>query len=183
MRGAWCSLFCAFYILSFLQTSEGVSQLFLNIYNFVNDAMCGADNPPQKTSLRYDSRSGPLEAASVEGKTIHYAYPYPPVSDFYRYEGTRRNGTICSFCPYHQYPEVFSPEFFLLGNIRVIPTPMYGPCFNGLPSKKISCVQNQALYPPEFAGEYYYPDQKGDLLVNNGEPFQSTNSLLTKAML
>jgi len=143
---------------------------FLNV-EFADNAMCGADMPALKKYLRYSSLSGPLvDPVRIENGELKPSYP-TAITDAYNYEGSRRNGSKCLFCPYHQYPDEFAPEWFLLGNIRFLPTPMYGPCFNGQKSAKINCVQNLLFFPPEFAGEYFYPDQRGNLAVSQGELF------------
>ena len=37
---------------------------------------------------------------------------------------------------------------------------MYGPCFDGQPSKPMTCMQHPALWPHDILGEYYYPPQR-----------------------
>ena len=73
-------------------------------------------------------------------------------------QGTRYNDSRCSFCPYSA--EAPRAEYFFPGGVRNRHTPMYGPCLDGLESIRMSCVQNLILYPPDFVGEYFYPEQR-----------------------
>ena len=52
------------------------------------------------------------------------------------------------------------PEYLAAGGISNRHTPMYGPCLDGQASTKMACVQNLILYPPDFVGEYFFPDQR-----------------------
>ena len=122
---------------------------YMNIYKFSNSNYCTNLQSFPINYQRYIPKFGPVKNVPIE-------------SAGYYYEGTRLNDTDCCFCPYHQYPEVFDPEWLSSGGFRRIPQPMYGPCFNGAPSEKINCIQDQSFFPPEFCGEYFFPDQKDD---------------------
>lgn len=151
------------FIFAFLVTiEESKGSLFMNIYKFDNNDYCTPQS--QKTILQeYIPRFGPLDPVTVDqvSKKLNAIYPATDKLEYY-YEATRLNNIDCTYCPYHYPPEVFDPEWYQSGGFRLIPTPMYGPCLNGRPAKKMNCVQDQFLFPPEFVGEYYFPDQKSD---------------------
>ena len=156
-----------------IQTSNGTTTFDLNKYAFSNNYYC---TPSSTTTILegYSSFSGwgqpqPVQVDSVNSQLI-VTYP-ASFNSGYRYEATRSNFTVCSFCPYHQPPEVFFPEYFMVGGVRSTYTPMYGPCLDGHASMKIACVQDLIMYPIEFAGEYFYPDQHADALFQASDPY------------
>ena len=153
-----CRILCLGLIL--LAESEG--GLFMGIYKFSDNTFCTPQ--AQKVILQqYIPRFGPLDPVVVDmvSRKLNATYPATDRVEYY-YEATRLNNVDCSYCPYHYAPEVFDPEWFQSGGFRLIPTPMYGPCLNGRAARKINCVQDQFLFPPEFVGEYFFPDQKSD---------------------
>ena len=138
-------------------------------YTDVPAGACSTSNAAWSTWNSYGPAYGPLKPVvyNASAATLTVTYPVivtnsgPGVG--WQTEAVRLNGTTCSFCPYSEYPEVVPPEYLNAGGLWNVPSPMYGMCFNGQPStaNTLSCVQDQLLYPPDFVGEYFYPDQVG----------------------
>lgn len=127
---------------------------------FVSSSYCTVDlAQSQKSFELFAPRWGPPPPVTVKGGELLVSYPMSRTLA-YGYEGARYNDSKCSFCPYSGSPEILLPEYLGAGGIRNQHTPMYGPCLNGAASTKMPCVQNLILYPPEFVGEYFFPDQR-----------------------
>jgi hypothetical protein len=113
----------------------------------------------------YRARRGPLAPVEISSQG-DLLIKYPPTDrGEYSLEGVLLNETTgaCSYCPYDEPPHsTLKAEYLPSSGIRTLHTPMYGPCFSGLPStlNRMSCVQNQALHPPDYCGEYFFPDQR-----------------------
>jgi hypothetical protein len=111
-----------------------------------------------KTLEYFTSRWGRPPPAAFDAATAQISISYPSISTAeYRYEGSRLLQGQCTECA---YSEEAQQEVFFDGGVRPGHTPMYGPCLDGERSLKMACVQNMLLQPLEFAGEYYYPDQR-----------------------
>jgi len=144
-------------------------------YTDVPAGACSLLNAQWTPWTKYGPAYGPLRPvlynASSAGGTLTLTYPVILTSSApgvaWQIEAVRLNGTVCSFCPYSEYPEQVPPEYLNAGGIRDVPSPMYGPCFNGQPStaNTMSCVQDQLLYPPDFVGEYFFPNQVIIILI------------------
>ena len=155
----------------------------LDMSKYILDATACDESSPGLTSIPYGTFGlyrGPLRAVQVDNATNELIITYPADNAggdlVYKLEGVRLNYSICSYCPYSAWPEAQYPEYIPSSGIRNVPAPMYGPCFDGQAStvNRMSCVQNLALYPPDFCGEYFYPDQTLDAWVrwqNAWNPF------------
>ena len=136
-----------------------VSVLHMDTY-IVNPTFCTVNVNAAAQPVQYFApRMGPPSPVRVDGGQLLASYPVPKTLNYF-FEGARYNLSQCSFCPYSGAPEVLLPEYFLAGGMRIEHTAMYGPCLDGWPSTKIPCVQNLVLYPPDFVGEYFFPDQR-----------------------
>ena len=124
---------------------------------FVPSNLCVTDIANVRTLQYFNARFGPLPPVTVNGGELLVSYPTTVHKD-YSYEGTRFNASRCSFCPYSA--EAPRPEYFFAGGVRNRHIPMYGPCLDGLESIRMPCVQNLVLYPPDFVGEYFFPEQR-----------------------
>lgn len=151
-----CNIFRFVYIFLMARTNAVLDP---NNY-IVNQNFCTVDLAQSQKQLElFAPRWGPPPPVVVHGEELWVSYPMSRTLA-YGYEGARYNETQCSFCPYSGSPEVLIPEYLGAGGVRNQHTPMYGPCLNGAASTKMPCVQNQILYPPDFVGEYYFPDQR-----------------------
>lgn len=154
--------FCVRYALLLLLPLTVRAALNLGMYELPD-----GDCIPASTSTKYRAfraRRGPLPPVKIasDGDLL---ISYPVTEDGqYDLEGVLINETTgkCSYCPYEASPQKVNAEFVPSSGIRTIPTPMYGPCLSGLPStlNRMVCVQHQALYPPDYCGEYFFPNQR-----------------------
>jgi len=145
-------------LLLMLLSPRGASSTLSMPQYLVSSALCTA--APQATQVTfYSPTRGAPPPVIVQGSQLLVSYP-APITQSYYYEATRYNESKCSFCPYSEYPETLYPEYLLSGGVRMLPTPMYGPCLDGMPSTRTACTQNLILYPPDFVGEYFFPEQK-----------------------
>lgn len=94
--------------------------------------------------------------------TLNQTYFLMDQQKEYRYTGTFRDqsdGERCKVCAYHDYFYTYT-ECSGIQGIRNCYTPMFGYCYDGYLSEKMSCVQNTYLEPIQFFGEFFYPEQK-----------------------
>ena len=151
------------HLLVLLINTATVTEATLNMDKYVvSSNLCTASSSSSSTLLRhYAPTRGPPQPVTVDNVSQQLIANYPAdITEQYFYEGTRYNASQCCFCPYSSAPEIIYPEYLMQGGIRLLPTPMYGPCLDGMPSLKMACIQNLILHPPEFVGEYFFPDQQ-----------------------
>ena len=102
----------------------------------------------------------------------------------YQYDGVRstiqqtQGGGICTYCKYDldpnpdQYWAAFDQPNSSYLQLTQPYNQMYGPCFNGLASTPMPCIQNEIFFPSAIVGYYYYPRQKrvtdGTMDTNTG---------------
>ena len=139
----------------------------LLLFALVGCALVGGENIPQefcsstsnlKTLKYYTSRFGTPSPATFDPVTDEIGVSYPiETSVEYQYEGSRYVDGNCTAC---RYSDEYVMEAYFDGGVRAVNAPMYGPCIDGERSIKVACVQNMLLYPIQFVGEYYYPDQR-----------------------
>lgn len=119
------------------------ASLVMNLYN-VPSSLCQNNDGIDSKATYFEPSRGPPSQVTVDTSNGNLVAHYPGyTTKSYGYEGTRYyNNTQCSFCPYSSSPpEVLKTEYLLSGGIRLLPTPMYGPCFDGASSTKMNCVQ------------------------------------------
>ena len=137
----------------------------LNVdYNALDPNTYCAYNQNNIAYRAYRARRGPLPPVRVEANgDLSISYPATDPST-YRLEGVLSDDITgaCHYCPYSEPPQVVLEEYVPSSGIRNLPNPMYGPCFDGQPSvlNRMGCVQNMALFPPDYCGEYFFPNQK-----------------------
>ena len=121
----------------------------------VNISMDFCTRPSAQRTLEYFApRYGAPPPATYDPATSKITVQYPGMTTAaYYYEGARYADGVCTECQYTE-PPVDN------GGVRAVNAPMYGPCLDGQRSIKVACVQNMMLYPIEFVGEYYYPEQR-----------------------
>jgi hypothetical protein len=152
-------------------------------YYYVQPGYCAAQNAKTVATFSHYFGQLPLPVVDDALGIINISYPYSKIraGDHlgYQVEGVlshENSAYSCSFCPYHQIPGLNIPENFQVGGFRYVHLPMYGPCFNGELSTRINCVQHQLLYPPEFVGEYFYPEQRN--ITDNTVQYLPVHSFL-----
>lgn len=81
--------------------------------------------------------------------------------------------TTCTYCPYHLDPVFNQTGQYDNSASWGEPRPMFGPCLDGQPSKRMVCLQHHALAPQKLLGSYYYPTQKALSLdvISFSDPF------------
>ena len=138
------------------------SLVLSQLYN-VPQTLCPLAGRTPTAVDAYGPWRGPLPPVTVNTAAGTLTAHYPPLMPLtYLTEGVLYNASLCGFCPYSESPPQDIPaEYLLPGGIRYLPMPMFGPCIDGQPSTHtlLSCIQNQILYPPDFVGEYFYPNQ------------------------
>ena len=116
----------------------------MSLYN-VDSSLCpaGEGGGSSFTASYFVPSRGPPSKVMVDINNGDLVAKYPGYTHIsYTHEGTRYNNSQCSFCPYSSSPpELLKTEYLLSGGIRLLPTPMYGPCFDGMASTKMNCVQ------------------------------------------
>lgn len=151
-----------FFLLVVSTAPCGVRALLNPQYYYnVSAGACIENNNPPTAYTQFGPWRGPPPPVTVDAASGSLNVSYPAyLSLSYGSEGVRSNLSQCSFCPYNEPPEAPAPpEYLMRGGVRYMPYAMYGPCFNGAASGSMGCVQNLALFPPDFCGEYFFPTQ------------------------
>ena len=110
-------------------------------------------------------RRAPLPPVRIDEATGDLLISYPATTQGrYSLEGVLHDSVSgnCSYCPYDESPQGLPAEYVPSSGLRNPPVAMWGPCFDGKPStqNQMACVQNLALFPPDYCGEYFFPTQK-----------------------
>lgn len=144
--------------LALLRAAHAV--LNMDNYYFDDLSYCTYNLAHTQNLQYFGPRWGAPAPVQAAGGELWVSYPTPSTLT-YGYEGSRYNASRCSFCPYsNSPPEARAPEYLAPGGLRDRHMPLHGPCLNGAPSTRMPCVQNLLLHPPEFVGEYFYPEQR-----------------------
>jgi hypothetical protein len=158
------------FFLQFLLTVFSQYQYFEDPFdNQYLDKYCPTYNTNLYQAYEYSSAIRPIEPSKYVETTgqenngmIIETYFFNDLLHF-SYTGTFLEGpSSCRVCKYHLHSySSDSCEQNVIDNIRTTCySPMYGYCYSGSTSRKMSCVQNTLLYPTNFFGEYFYPDQR-----------------------
>jgi len=124
-------------------------------------------------AYEYDDLIRPITPSIIQQNGTSYElidkYYYKPTKQAFTYAGTYLDSTDgnCRVCRYHKGTnQLDTCEQSINFGMRSCYTPMYGYCYSGIPSRKMSCVQNTLMNPTNFFGEFFYPDQKFILRLN-----------------
>ena len=142
-------------------------------YYLADPSACDDRQKPLRTYQAFGASSGPIPPVQIDSVTNEFILSYPAsVQSTYTLEGVRSSDYQCSYCAVGIAPELPPTpfEFLAAAGTRSAYFPMLGPCFDGAAAaaNRMSCVQNELLYPPSYCGEYFFPNQILDAWAQRG---------------